>query len=122
MDTRTKIIDLEGAASLAGRRLILAAGSFDVLRADHARWLGDLRAEGHLLLAVVYDDASLGRPLLGEQARAQLAAALAAVDYVILWPRDQLDALATRLQADRVERVPFDERQIIELVLEKNRS
>ena len=122
MDTRTKIISLDEALRLRseGRRWALAAGAFDVLQAAHVRFLREIRSDGALLLVAVYDDASVGKPVLPEQARAQLVAALAAVDHVILWPGPKLDSLIEQLQPERVGYAGRNERNIIEEVLRRN--
>jgi hypothetical protein len=86
MDTREKIIDLAKAAEIAaglrgsGARLKLVAAYFDVLTADRVRRLGEL-ADGHPLMVAVLDAPD---PLLTARARAELAAALRMVDYVLL--------------------------------------
>ena len=109
MDTRTKIIDLDRAKTLAAHRpLILAHGPFDVLLVNHTHALSRLRSPDSTLLVVVYQDA----PLLNAQARAQLVAALACVDYVLVWPESSLHTLLRDLRPTRVEQVP-DERNII---------
>ena len=94
MDTRSKIIDLEAARKLLAGvgRLVAAGGAFDVLQAGHARFLEGLRRPGTEVLVVVYDDASLERPILPAAARAQLVAALAAVDYVVVCRRGEVEA------------------------------
>jgi bifunctional ADP-heptose synthase (sugar kinase/adenylyltransferase) len=126
MDTRTKILSLEPALEAAaqlrrdGRVLRLAAGAFDVLQAAHAQFLSCLRDGGDALLVAVYDDTSLVRPVLSEQARAQLVAALRAVDYVLIWPQARLEELREHLQAERIETVPDAGRNIIEEVLERH--
>ena len=119
MDTRTKIISFGRAAELSRRRLVVAAGSFDILQASHTRFLQRIRSDDDTLLVVVYDDASVGKPVLSEQARAQLVAALAAVDYVLIWPQRNLDSLLDRLRPVRVEHSP-DGRNIIAEVLERH--
>ncbi len=133
MDTRAKIISLEQAVERAarwraeGRPLVVAACCFDVLQASHARFLGQLRADGSALLVAVYDDAVLcrlrrqARPVLPEQARAQLVAALAVVDHVLIWPQPSLDGLLECLHPDRVEHVS-DERNIIGEVLDRHQA
>ena len=109
MDTRTKIIDLDRAKTLAARRpLTIAHGPFDVLLVDHVRALSRLRSPDSTLLVVVYQEAPIPSP----QARAQLVAALACVDYVLVWPQSSLDSLLQDLHPTRVEQVP-DERNII---------
>jgi len=127
MDTRTKILRLEQALEVAaqlrreGRGLRLAVGGFDVLQASHAEFLSALRSDGDALLVAVFDDASLGRPVLAEQARAQLVAALRAVDYVLVWPESRLGELREQLQVARIEPVPRAGRNIIGEVLERHK-
>ncbi len=127
MDTRTKILRLEQALEAAaqlrreGRRLRLAAGGFDVLQAAHAEFLTALRSDGDALLVAVFDDASLGRPVLAEQARAQLVAALRAVDYVLVWPESRLGELRDQLQVARIEPAPAAGRNIIGEVLDRHK-
>ncbi len=83
MDTRGKILDGAAAAQIAGvRRVRLVTGYFDPLLAAHARRLEGIRAaepDTPLMVAVV--DPPL--PILPRRARAELVAALRAVDYVV---------------------------------------
>lgn len=117
MDTRNKIISVEAAWALGkdGRRLVVAAGTFDVLQASHARFLETIHPPEGALLVVVWDDASLERPLLPERARAQLVAALRAVDYVVI---DRHGGELEKL----VEQVVPEDRNIIGVVLERHRQ
>ncbi|MGA7090858.1 MAG: adenylyltransferase/cytidyltransferase family protein [Candidatus Acidiferrales bacterium] len=97
MDTREKILSREGLQVVldehrrAGRTIVFANGVFDTLHAGHVRYLAAARAEGDVLVVGVNSDASTrrlkgeGRPILTERARAGLVAALASVDYVILF-------------------------------------
>jgi bifunctional ADP-heptose synthase (sugar kinase/adenylyltransferase) len=82
MDTRSKILTLAEAASLAGP-LAMVTGYFDVLRAAHIRDLDRVRRREHgaKLLAVV-----LPAPgeILPQRARAELVAALRVIDYVVI--------------------------------------
>jgi bifunctional ADP-heptose synthase (sugar kinase/adenylyltransferase) len=91
MDTRSKILTLAEAASLAGP-LAMVTGYFDILRAAHIRDLDRVRRRegGAKLLAVV-----LPAPdeILPQQARAELVAALRMIDYVVIAD----DAAARRL-------------------------
>ncbi len=131
MDTRSKIISLEqviraaGELRAAGRRLAVGVGGFDVLQAAHARFFSELRDADDTVLAAVYDDESLcritgqKRPVLAQQARAQMVAALAAVDYVVICSSADLDLLASRLRPDRLEHAA-GERNIIEEVRERH--
>ena len=92
-----------------------------MLQAGHGRFLEGLRAEARTLLVVVWSDASLERPVLTEGSRAQLVAALAAVDHVVVAGRDDWKTLVERLRPERVEQDVPEERNIIEDVLERHR-
>ncbi len=104
MDTRDKILSRDGVREVieehrrAGKKIVFANGIFDLLHVGHVRYLQAARAEGDLLVVGVNSDFSAkqlkgeGRPILTERARAALVAALAAVDYVVIF--DELDAKA----------------------------
>jgi len=73
---------------------------------DHVRYLEGARKEGDLLVVGVNADSSVknlkgpGRPILDEQARAKLVAALRAVDYVVLFDEPNVEALLETLRPD----------------------
>ena len=82
MDTRTKIIALEDAPQrLQGKPAQWVTGHFDPLLAEHVRRLAEYSAPDRLLVVEITNPA---RPLLPQRARAELVAALAMVDYVVL--------------------------------------
>ena len=74
-----------------GRRIVLANGCFDILHVGHVRYLEGARREGDLLVVAINSDSGVralkgpGRPILLAAARAELVAALAAVDFVVLF-------------------------------------
>ncbi len=94
---RQKIIPPSEAKELGerlrreGRRIVFANGCFDVLHVGHVRYLAGARKEGDVLLVGVNSDRAVrelkgpGRPLLDEQGRAELVAALESVDYVVIF-------------------------------------
>src|SRR5271168_907262 len=73
------------------QRIVLSNGCFDTLHVGHVRYLEGARREGDVLVTAVNADASVHalkgfqRPILDEQARAQLVAALRCVDYVVIF-------------------------------------
>ena len=82
-------------------------GVFDLLHTGHVALLEAARAEGDALVVGVNSDASarrLGkapdRPLVAEQERARLVAALAAVDCVVVFGEDTPLELIRRLRPD----------------------
>ncbi len=76
----------------AGKRLVATNGCFDLIHLGHVRYLEAARKLGDALAVGVNGDASVrvlkgeGRPLNNEQDRAQVLAALRAVDYVTVFP------------------------------------
>ena len=106
MDTRIKIITLEAAAALAGRRppALLVTGYFDVLLAAHVRELARVRAahpDGVLLVALT----TPAVPVLDLRARAEMVAALAMVDYVVSLEDQQMPGLLGAFPAARTVRL-----------------
>lgn len=110
MDTREKIVSREGLSDIlsehrrAGRKIVFANGVFDLLHAGHVRYLQAARAEGDVLVVGVNSDASTkklkgdGRPILTERARASLVAALAAVNYVLIFDDPDVRSLLRELE------------------------
>jgi rfaE bifunctional protein nucleotidyltransferase chain/domain len=112
MNTRAKILPLEelrrrlAARRERGERIVLANGCFELLHAGHVRYLEGARREGDVLVVGVNADAGVralkgeGRPVLPAAARAELVAAVAVVDYVVLFDEPNVEALLTALRPD----------------------
>jgi rfaE bifunctional protein nucleotidyltransferase chain/domain len=89
-----------------GQRIVFANGCFDTLHVGHIRYLDGARSEGDILVVGVNADSSVctlkgpGRPVLDENARAQLVASLRSVDYVVLFPEANVEALLEVLRPD----------------------
>jgi rfaE bifunctional protein nucleotidyltransferase chain/domain len=88
----------------AGRRIVLANGCFDVLHVGHLRYLRAARALGDVLFVGINSDAAVtrlkgaGRPLMPARERAEILAALRAVDHVVIFDDDTADGLLTALR------------------------
>src|SRR5271169_5715730 len=86
-----------------GQRLVFTNGCFDLLHPGHIQTLEAARALGDALIVGLNSDASVrqlkgqGRPILPEQERAELLAALESVDAVVIYieptPRETIEAL-----------------------------
>ena len=89
-----------------GRRVVFANGCFDTLHVGHIRYLEGARREGDILVVGVNADSSVcnlkgpGRPILDENARAHLVAALRCVDYVVLFGESNVEALLEEMRPD----------------------
>jgi D-beta-D-heptose 7-phosphate kinase/D-beta-D-heptose 1-phosphate adenosyltransferase len=89
------------------RRVVFTNGCFDLLHPGHVRSLEAARALGDVLVVAVNSDASVrlqgkgpDRPLVPEAERAELLAALEAVDYVVLFDEPTPRELIARLLPD----------------------
>ena len=86
-----------------GRRVVFTNGCFDLLHPGHAQYLAEARALGDALIVALNSDGSVrrlkgeGRPILNETERAEVMAALEAVDFVTIFdeetPRQLIAAL-----------------------------
>jgi rfaE bifunctional protein nucleotidyltransferase chain/domain len=89
-----------------GQRIVLANGCFDLLHVGHTRYLEGAKREGDVLVVAVNSDAGVralkgpGRPLLSAPERAALVAALAAVNYVVLFEEPTVARLIEALRPD----------------------
>ena len=85
-------------------RVVLANGCFDLLHVGHVRYLEDARALGDLLIVGVNGDDAVrrlkgpGRPLMPAVERAEMLAALRAVDHVVVFEDDTADRLVALLR------------------------
>lgn len=81
----------------AGKRLVFTNGCFDILHVGHVRYLQSARALGDALMVAINSDRAVrelkgeGRPVMTEDERAEMLAALGTVDYVTVF-----DALSPR--------------------------
>jgi len=90
-----------------GQTVVLTNGCFDLLHAGHVSYLQEAAREGDCLVVAVNSDDSVrrlekgvDRPLFGEDYRAQMLAALEAVDYVLIFEEDTPLAVVEALQPD----------------------
>lgn len=89
-----------------GRRLVFTNGCFDILHVGHVRYLSEARRLGDALLVAINSDASVralkgaGRPILNESERAEILAALSAVDFVTVFEEESPRALISEVLPD----------------------
>ena len=90
----------------AGLTVAFANGCFDLVHVGHVRYLQAAAAEADRLVVAINDDRSVsgfkgpGRPILNEQDRAELVAALRGVDYVVIFPEPTVAPLLLALKPD----------------------
>ena len=90
----------------AGERVTLANGNFDLLHVGHVRYLRGAKALGGRLVVAINSDESVralkgeGRPVMPEHERAEIVAALADVDAVIIFPELDVRAIIREIEPD----------------------
>jgi D-glycero-beta-D-manno-heptose 1-phosphate adenylyltransferase len=110
IDTRQKIMQSHELAEVvrrrqqAGERGVFTNGCFDLLHIGHIRYLQEARSLGDFLILGLNGDDSVrqlkgpGRPLVPEEERAEVMAALSFIDYVTIFPETTANRLITLLQ------------------------
>ena len=105
----SKILTLEEAYQVIdsqkaqGARVVFTNGCFDLLHPGHTRYLVDARKLGDILIVAVNSDRSVralkgaDRPIFPQQERAEILAALEAVDYVTIFDDPTPQAVIARM-------------------------
>ncbi len=104
MDTRSKIIP--AARRDLARPLTVVTAYFDPLLAWHARELEAVRKRAACVAAIV---PPIANELLPQRARAELAASLRMIDYVLTANSGDLDSLIAEFQPDEIVRMEAQE-------------
>lgn len=90
----------------AGKRVVFTNGVFDLLHPGHIRYLRAARAQGDALIVAVNSDRSVrankgpSRPIVPEQERAEMLAALDMVDAVVIFDDETPAAIIETLRPD----------------------
>jgi D-glycero-beta-D-manno-heptose 1-phosphate adenylyltransferase len=104
--SREGLKDRAGAWRRAGERITLANGCFDLLHVGHVRYLHAAKKLGGRLVVAINSDESVrslkgqGRPLMPAAERAEILAALADVDAVVIFPERDVRALIREIRPD----------------------
>jgi rfaE bifunctional protein nucleotidyltransferase chain/domain len=91
---RADLAEAIRSAKQQGKSVVFTNGCFDILHIGHVRYLQDARSQGDLLVVGVNSDASVsrlkgpGRPVVREEERVEILAALECVDYVTIFSED----------------------------------
>lgn len=105
-----RVVELEEAVELArrlrreGKRLVFTNGCFDLLHVGHVRCLEEAKRHGDVLFVGLNSDRSTRaikgdrRPLVPQGQRAEVLAALRAVDYVVIFDEPTPLELIRRLR------------------------
>ena len=103
---RNRLIARVAIARKHGARIVLANGCFDILHVGHIRYLEGAKALGDVLVVGINADEQVraqkgeGRPFLPERERAELIAAIRAVDFVTIFHEPTVEQLLLSIRPD----------------------
>jgi len=101
--SQEELVQVTAREKRGGRRVVFTNGCFDLLHPGHVRCLAEARALGDLLVVAINSDRSVlankgpERPLVAEQDRAEVLAALVSVDYVTIFDEPTPRELISRV-------------------------
>jgi D-beta-D-heptose 7-phosphate kinase/D-beta-D-heptose 1-phosphate adenosyltransferase len=101
-----ELLGLRQSLRAAGQTLVFTNGVFDLLHVGHVRYLAAARALGDALVVAVNSDRTVrelkgeGRPVVNENERAEILAALRQVDHVTIFDDVSPRTLIARLLPD----------------------
>jgi len=100
------LIELGEKLRAQGKKIVFTAGSWDLMHVGQTRYLEECKALGDVLVVGVVGDKAIARvkgpnkPILGEKVRAEVVAALRAVDFVTITPEPSCQASLGLLKPD----------------------
>jgi rfaE bifunctional protein nucleotidyltransferase chain/domain len=92
--SRAELVKIRQELRRAGKRVVFTNGCFDILHRGHVDYLTKAKALGDILIVGLNADDSVrqlkgpGRPIVGEEDRAVILAALAVVDFVSIFAEE----------------------------------
>ena len=104
--TREAVVAWRREMKDRGRTVVFTNGCFDVLHRGHVDLLREAARHGDALVVGINDDDSIrrlkgaGRPLVEQEDRAEVLAALEMVERVVVFPEDDPGALIDAIQPD----------------------
>ena len=104
--TREALCQARERLRSAGQVFVFTNGCFDILHAGHVEYLAFARRQGDVLAVGMNSDASIRelkgptRPVVPQQDRSLLLAALECVDYVVVFNETHVESLIAELLPD----------------------
>jgi D-glycero-beta-D-manno-heptose 1-phosphate adenylyltransferase len=89
-----------------GKRIVLANGCFDLFHVGHVRYLRAAKGRGDVLVVALNGDSSVralkgpGRPIMGQDERAEILAAFEDVDFVTTFKEPDVEKILLALKPD----------------------
>ncbi|HAK74617.1 MAG TPA: D-glycero-beta-D-manno-heptose 1-phosphate adenylyltransferase [Sporomusaceae bacterium] len=103
---REQIAEVARIIKTAGKIIVFTNGCFDIIHAGHVRYLAEARKLGDCLIVGLNSDRSVRelkgptRPVNHQEDRGEVVAALAAVDYVVIFDERTAESLISETKPD----------------------
>ena len=104
--THEELMNERARLRQAEKKLVFTNGVFDILHVGHVRYLAQARELGDALVVAINSDASVrelkgeARPLVNQNERAEVLAALSSVDYVTIFEETSPRSLIAKVVPD----------------------
>jgi D-beta-D-heptose 7-phosphate kinase/D-beta-D-heptose 1-phosphate adenosyltransferase len=104
--SQDELLGVREGLRAAGKSLVFTNGVFDLLHVGHVRYLAEARALGDALVVAINSDRTVrelkgeGRPIVNEDERAEILAALRQVDFVTIFDDASPRSLIAKLLPD----------------------
>jgi rfaE bifunctional protein nucleotidyltransferase chain/domain len=104
--SRNSLARIISSLQKRGKKVVFTNGCFDLLHYGHAKYLEAARSKGQALAVGINSDASVkklkgrNRPIVPQNYRAKMVAALEAVDFVVIFSEETPLALIKALKPD----------------------
>jgi D-glycero-beta-D-manno-heptose 1-phosphate adenylyltransferase len=108
LKTLDELVAIRHDLAREGKQVVFTNGCFDLLHRGHVRYLDQAKRLGDVLIVAMNSDSSVrtlkgpDRPVMSHEERAELLAALAAVDYVLIFEELDPDKVIRALEPDVV--------------------
>lgn len=106
LKTLEQLVAIRHDLGRQGQRVVFTNGCFDLLHRGHVRYLDQAKTLGDVLIVALNSDSSVrtlkgpDRPVMSHEERAELLAALATVDYVLIFEELDPERVIRALEPD----------------------
>lgn len=114
--SQKEILNIVSRLKKAGKKIVVRNGSFDLLHLGHVKSLQEAKKQGDVLIVLLNSDQSVksykspGRPIIHQKQRAEMLAALACVDYVVIFDESIPEKMLAKIKPD-IYCVGYDHRE-----------
>jgi rfaE bifunctional protein nucleotidyltransferase chain/domain len=94
LKSKNSLVKIISSLQKQGKKVVFTNGCFDILHYGHAKYLEIARAKADVLVVAINSDASVkklkgkDRPVVSQNYRAKMVAALESVDFTVIFPEE----------------------------------